>query len=155
MPLFNRLEPPTTQALRLATKANILCPTPICRHIKFNFSKKAASDTKAVLQKCTDATINHIQAIFKHKKQFDLLPAQVQDNLHCVGNCLNYINAHLPELCCATLATQESVSHGLGYIGCISFTSLTQNYYRVASNLALLEELGYFTWAPVSHLLYK
>jgi hypothetical protein len=154
-PLFDCLEPPTAQALRLASEPATLCPAPIRRHIKFDFSKKAASDAEAVLQKRTDATINRIQAIFQRKKQFDLLPAQVQEDLHRVGDRLNYINAHLPKLCRATVATQESVSHGLGYIGRISFASLTQNYRRAATDLSLLEEHGYFAWAPVSQLSYK
>jgi hypothetical protein len=154
-PLFDRLEPPTAQALRLAAEADTICPAPIRCHIKFDFSKKAASDAEAVLQKRTDATINRIQAIFQRKKQFDLLPAQVRDDLHRVGDRLDYINEHLPELCRTTVATQESVAHSLGYIGRISFASLTQNYRRAASDLAALEELGYFAWAPVSRLSYK
>jgi hypothetical protein len=32
---------------------------------------------------------------------------------------------------------------------------LTQNYHRAAHNLAALEELGYFAWAPVTRLSYK
>jgi hypothetical protein len=97
-----------------------------------------------ILQTRLEAVFRHLNPLFKRHRLFVQQPLDIQDQVHTLGNQLEWCLEHVVALADGPCTQYEAVLHGCATIGRISFKNYVQNLLHIAHNIANLSEQGYF-----------
>jgi hypothetical protein len=97
-----------------------------------------------VLQSRLEAVFRRLNPLFKRHGLFVQQPLEIQDQVHALGNQLEWCLENVVALADRPRAQYEAVLHGCATIGRISFENYAHNLPRIARNIADLSKQGYF-----------
>jgi hypothetical protein len=118
-------------------------PVPTCGAVP-HLIDLARSERVIVLQSRLEAVFRRLNPLFKRHGLFVQQPLEIQDQVHSLGNQLEWCLENVVALADGPCAQYEAVLHGCTTIGRISFENYVRNLPRIACNIADLSEQGYF-----------
>jgi hypothetical protein len=101
-------------------------------------------DRVLILKSRLNAVYRCLNPLFKRHGLFVQQPLDVQDQVHKLGNQLEWCLENTHALADGPRAQYEAVLHGCATIGRILFENYARNLPRIARNIADLSDQGYF-----------
>jgi hypothetical protein len=97
-----------------------------------------------ILKLRLEAVYRRLNPLFKRHRLFVQQPLDVQDQVHKLGNQLEWCLENTHALADGPRAQSEAVLHSCATIGRISFENYMRNLPRISCNIADLSNQGYF-----------
>jgi hypothetical protein len=113
-----------------------------------SFQHTNKETAKARFQSQILATLKRYNVVFAVRQQFAQLPPSVQEDLHVIGDQLEWLANNFEAAFALPDVDKFRISYGLKYIGGVKTHNIRKRYLIVVNELKELLFLGYFRAVP-------